>query len=82
MNSNITIHRITECSRLQAYGLSRRWPGCHHANTHNDMLADGVTKEKKLKSKEASKEARNKIWLPVRNPLRNVLSLSEAQSVK
>ena len=39
-----------------------------------DMLADGIVQEEKLRKEKAPEEAINKNWLPIRNPLRNVLS--------
>lgn len=39
-----------------------------------DILADGVEEEKDLIAKKVPFSARNKIWLPNSNPLRNVLS--------
>ena len=41
-------------------------------------LADGVAEEEKLAAEHVPFEARNRNWLPGRNPLRNVLCFSGA----
>jgi len=41
------------------------------------MLADGIVQEEKLRREKAPEEAINNNWLPERDPLRNVLSISK-----
>jgi hypothetical protein len=42
------------------------------------VLADGAEREEEMRAENAPKTAIDDIWLPGRNPLRNVLSFSEA----